>query len=163
MHENAEPVRPRGRSNCAPISADAVCRYLPLVYSAEVGQSLGITEAAAGQRVARALAKLRRILTRQGVTPSAAGLALLLGTQTVQAVPAGLAASVTAAVSGAAAPSASAVGIAEGVNIMLVWAKIKLAAAACGLILLVGRRGRGRARDDSNRPRNSLACGNSAR
>ena len=141
MHENADPVRPRGRSDGAPMSADAVCRYLPLVYSAEVGQSPGITEAAAGQRVARALAKLRRILTRQGVAPSAAGLALLLGTQTVQAAPAGLAASVTAAVSGAAAPSASAVGIAEGVTIMMVWAKIKMAAVVCGVILLAGGTG----------------------
>ena len=32
MHENADPVRPRGRSESAPISSDAVCRYLPMVY-----------------------------------------------------------------------------------------------------------------------------------
>ena len=138
MHENADPVRPHGHSDCAPMSSDAVCRYLSLVYSAQVGQSLGITEAAAGQRVARGLAKLRRILTRQGVAPSAAGLALLLATQTVQAVPPGLAASVTAAVSGAAAPSASAAGIAEGVRIMMAWTKVKVAATVCGAVLLIG-------------------------
>ena len=114
-----------------------VLRFWENMSLAEVGQSLDITEAAAGQRVARGLAKLRRILTRQGVAPSAAGLALLLGTQTVQAVPAGVAASVMAAVSGAAAPSASAVGIAEGVRIMMAWAKVKVATVICGLILLL--------------------------
>ena len=252
MHENAEPVRPRGHGDCAPISSDAVCRYLPLVYSAarrqvgdchaaedvtqgvflllvrrrakveagrlpgwllratrwaardalrqrrrregaemraaqmkatqapaavssqptweqiaplidaavdklktrerdavvlrfwenmslqQVGEVLGISEDAAGQRVTRGLAKLRRILMRQGVAPSPAVLGALLGVQAVQAVPAGLAASVTAAVS-AGTVSVSAVGIAEGVRIMMVWAKIKVAAIVLfGAVILTG-------------------------
>ncbi len=34
MHGDTEPARPHGHSDCAPISSDAVSRYLPLVYSA---------------------------------------------------------------------------------------------------------------------------------
>ena len=98
MHENVEPARPHGHSDCAPVSSDAICRYLPLVYTAarrQVGDSHAaedvtqgvflLPEDAAGQRVTRGLAKLRRILMRQGVAPSAAVLGTLLGAQAVQA------------------------------------------------------------------------------
>ena len=114
-----------------------VLRFWENMTLKQVGQTLGISEETARQRIQRALNKLRRILTRQGVTPSAAGLGLLLGAHAVQAVPAGLAAAVTAAVSGGTA-SASAVRIAEGVRIMMVWMKVKLVAAICAAVLVAG-------------------------
>ena len=83
---------------------------------AEVGVALGISEDAARMRVDRAVEKLRTKLRRQGVTLAAGGLAGLWWANSGQAVPAGVAAAVMGAVSGATAPSASAVGIAEGVR-----------------------------------------------
>ena len=70
----------------------------------EVGAALGASEDAARMRVDRALEKLRKFLTRQGVMLSATGLAAVLTAEAVTAAPLGLAAGVTgAALAGAAA------------------------------------------------------------
>jgi len=73
----------------------------------EVGHALGTNEDAAQKRITRALEKLRSFFERRGKVISASVLAGALTTSAVQAVPTGLAASVTAAVmlSGAAAGS----------------------------------------------------------
>jgi RNA polymerase sigma factor (sigma-70 family) len=71
---------------------------------AEVGSALGVSEAAAKVRVSRAIAKLRSILTKHGVTVTAAGLAVVLADSAVQAAPAHVAAA--AAESAAAAAGA---------------------------------------------------------
>src|SRR4051812_47704337 len=52
---------------------------------AEVGAALGVSEAAAKVRVGRAVAKLRSILTKHGVTATAAALAASLADSAVQA------------------------------------------------------------------------------
>ena len=63
-----------------------------------VGEVLGLNENAARLRVQRALEKLRGVLTRKGVTTTAAGLAALLTAHTVTAAPAALLASTAASV-----------------------------------------------------------------
>jgi RNA polymerase sigma factor (sigma-70 family) len=59
-----------------------------------VGEAMGTSENAAQKRVSRALDQLHGILTRQGVTLSAAALATGLATRAVTAAPAGLASSI---------------------------------------------------------------------
>src|SRR5947208_14595001 len=59
-----------------------------------IGAAFGISDDAAQKRVMRALGKLRSILMRRGITVSAATLAMLLTTSTLQSAPAGLAISV---------------------------------------------------------------------
>ena len=60
----------------------------------ETGTALGISEAAAQMRVVRSLEKIRRFLTRRGVTVVAVALASLLTTRAVHAAPLGCKASV---------------------------------------------------------------------
>jgi RNA polymerase sigma factor (sigma-70 family) len=63
----------------------------------EAAALLGIREAAAHKRTARALEKLRKSFTRRGVELSAAAIAGAVSANSVQAAPAGLAATITAA------------------------------------------------------------------
>jgi hypothetical protein len=70
----------------------------------EIGSTLRLSEDGARKRVDRALEKLRLILSRSGVSSSAAALAGALTTHAVTAAPSGLAASVVGtALAGAAA------------------------------------------------------------
>ena len=102
----------------------------------EVGREMGTSEEAARKRVDRGVEKLRKLLTRRGIAPTAAGLAAGLMAKATVAAPAGLAASVTAAVSGGTV-SASAVRIAEGVKIMMTLAKVKAVAVIVGSVALL--------------------------
>ena len=63
----------------------------------EAAALLGLREAAAHKRTARALEKLRKFFTRRGVELSAAAIAGAITAHSVQAAPAGLAAVITAA------------------------------------------------------------------
>ena len=63
-----------------------------------VGQALGSNEDAARMRVNRALEKLQGLLTRRGLTTSAAALSVALWANAVQAAPAGLAVTISTAV-----------------------------------------------------------------
>ena len=86
--------------------AAIVLRFLEQRDYRQVGAVLRVSEDAARMRAERALEKLRRILSRRGVTSTAAALGLLLQQQVITAAPAGLAASVsTAALAGAATGS----------------------------------------------------------
>jgi RNA polymerase sigma factor (sigma-70 family) len=69
-------------------------RYFEGRQLAEVGSKLGLSEDAARMRVGRALDKLRHLLGKRGITLSITALAALLGTETIHAAPAGLAAAV---------------------------------------------------------------------
>ncbi|HVU07156.1 MAG TPA: sigma-70 family RNA polymerase sigma factor [Verrucomicrobiae bacterium] len=64
---------------------------------AQVGASLGTAEEAARKRVNRALEKLREILSRRGVTTTAAALSTVISANAIQIAPAGLAATLTTA------------------------------------------------------------------
>ncbi len=79
-----------------------VLRFFRGLPFAEVGRPFGIAENSARMRVERALERLRRQLARRGVTSTAALLAGTLGSHAVVPAPAGLAASLTPALLGAA-------------------------------------------------------------
>jgi RNA polymerase sigma factor (sigma-70 family) len=69
----------------------------------DVGVALGISEDAARMRVTRALAKLQVLLKARGVTIPTVALGTALATEAVAAVPAGLAATISAAAVASAA------------------------------------------------------------
>lgn len=63
----------------------------------EVGQALGTSEDAAQKRVSRAVDRLRECLARNGVAVGASGLVVAISGNAVQAVPAGLAVTISTA------------------------------------------------------------------
>jgi len=63
----------------------------------EVGGALGTSEDTARKRINRAVEKLRKFFTKRGIVLSAVTIAGALSTGSVQAAPAGLAASITTA------------------------------------------------------------------
>ena len=63
-----------------------------------VGLALGVSDDTAQKRVSRALDKLRELLQSRGVTTSAGALSIVLAANAVQAAPARLAATISAAV-----------------------------------------------------------------
>ena len=71
-----------------------VLRFFENKTAREVGAALKLTEAAANKRVNRALEKLRKIFSRRGVTLSGAIIAGAVSANSVQAAPAGLAATI---------------------------------------------------------------------
>ncbi|HMD54873.1 MAG TPA: sigma-70 family RNA polymerase sigma factor, partial [Phycisphaerae bacterium] len=100
---------------------------------ADVGAAMGISEDAAQKRVAKAVEKLRSLMSGKGVLiPAVVAASALLFEQTAHAAPAGL---VARCIPGAA--SAGAVQIAQGVNKMLLLSKLKLAIVAALLITAV--------------------------
>jgi RNA polymerase sigma factor (sigma-70 family) len=72
-------------------------RYFENKTAAEIGQSLKLNEEAAKKRSARALEKLRKFFSKRGVALSAGAIAGAISANSVQAVPAGLAATITTA------------------------------------------------------------------
>lgn len=73
----------------------------------EIAMRLGIAENAARMRVERALDRLGGLLTRRGITSTAAGLALVLETHAVTATPTAIAESIARGARGAVCPSDS--------------------------------------------------------
>lgn len=100
---------------------------------ADIGQRLGLTEAAARMRVERALEKLRAALASRGITSTAAALGLALANQPVVAVPAGLAAQV---ITGAVAD-----GVALPVATAVLFMKAKTIIAAASVVAAIGLAG----------------------
>ncbi len=74
-----------------------VLRFLKQQDLRAVGAALGVSDDAAQKRVARALDKLRELLTRRGITTSAAALSIVLSANAVQAAPVGLAITISTA------------------------------------------------------------------
>jgi RNA polymerase sigma factor (sigma-70 family) len=109
-----------------------VLRYFEKMSLGEVGAALGITEAAAGKRVSRAVEKLRAFFQRRGVSVSATALATVLAVKTTEAAPMALVSAVSTGTSAAAAASPL-----KGSLIVMASTKSKLLAAAA-ILLLVG-------------------------
>jgi RNA polymerase sigma factor (sigma-70 family) len=73
-----------------------VLRFFERCDLRSIGVALGASDDAVQKRIAGALEKLHRILTKQGLALSVASLTTVLGAQTLVAAPAGLASSVSA-------------------------------------------------------------------
>lgn len=100
-------------------------RYFEGRTLAETGAALALTEEAARKRVTRSLDKLRQYLMKRGVTLTTTVLAGALAANTVQAAPAGLAATVAAAAIKGTAAAISTASVVQGTLKALAWAKYK--------------------------------------
>ena len=117
-----------------------VLRYFENQDLRTVGHTLGLSDDAAQKRVARALERLRSLLTRRGAVISTAALATVLGNEAASAaIPPGLAAtlSVTALTAAPAAATAAATGLSWKTLTLhsLYFMKIKQAAITLGMVL----------------------------
>src|ERR1017187_6120622 len=114
-----------------------VLRFFENKTAQEVAAALKLTEAAAHKRVNRALERLRKFFTKRGVTSTVAVIAGAISANSVQAAPAALAKSVTAAaiVKGSVA-TASTLTLVNGTLKIMTYAKLKLAMGITAGILL---------------------------
>jgi uncharacterized protein (TIGR03435 family) len=105
----------------------------------EVGIVLGIDPDTAQKRISRAVEKLRHVLIKRGAAVSAIALIGILSANAVQAAPVGLASSAAAvaSVKGVAA-TGSTLALANGAMKGMALLKLKMAAAFCIALLLVG-------------------------
>ena len=113
-----------------------VLRFFENKSLGEVGSALGANEAAAKMRVNRALEKLRTAFTNQGLTFSSGVIGGAISSHSVQAAPAGLAASVTSAVVHGAATSSTSTFIETTLKLMA-WTKLKTTITLGAVALLV--------------------------
>src|SRR5439155_12143718 len=90
-----------------------------------IGDAIGTTDDSAQKRVTRALAKLRGLLMKRGVTLSAAMLSGSIMAQSVQAAPAGVVAVITGAAIKGTATGAAILTIVKGTLQMMCWNKLK--------------------------------------
>ena len=108
-----------------------------------VGSALGVSEDTAQKRVARAVEKLRAFFSRKGVALSATALTTALGSNAVQAAPAGMDLTVVAGATGGsmAASGSLAILIQETLRLMK-WTKTKeVLVMSAGILLIVGLAG----------------------
>jgi RNA polymerase sigma factor (sigma-70 family) len=105
----------------------------------EVAAALGSTEDAVRKRVGRALEKLQAFFGRRGVKVSAGVLVSAMATHSLQAAPAGLAATVApvAALKGAGA-GASTMAVVKGGLKFMAWTKAKTAIVVSACVLAAG-------------------------
>ena len=115
-----------------------VLRFFENKTAQEVATTLKLNEGAARKRVSRALEKLRNYFVKRGVTLSAAAIAGAVAANSVQAAPAGLAVTVTAAAAKGVAISATITTLVKGTLKIMTYAKLKLAAGIGAGIILAG-------------------------
>jgi RNA polymerase sigma factor (sigma-70 family) len=72
-------------------------RYFENKNLREVGEALGTSDDTAQKRVSRAVERLREFFTKRGATVGAGGLVIIISANAVQAAPAGLATTISAA------------------------------------------------------------------
>jgi RNA polymerase sigma factor (sigma-70 family) len=97
--ERLRPVLDDAMSELAEADYDAlVMRFFKDQDLRAVGTALGVSDDTAQKRVSRALDKLRKYLSRRGITTTGAALSIVLSTNAVHAAPAGLAVTISTAV-----------------------------------------------------------------
>ena len=111
-------------------------RFFENKTAAEIATTLKLNEETAQKRVSRALEKLRKILTKRGVTLSAAVIAAAVSSNSVQAAPVGLASTVTLATAKGAAVSGSTLAMVKGVLKFMAWTKAQVASVIAAVIFL---------------------------
>ncbi len=115
-----------------------VLRYFENKDSKEVGVALGVNEAAAQKRVARAVEKLRGFCLKRGVAAPAIALTAVISANAVHAAPAGMVATTATALKGTGV-AASTSTLVKGTLELMRWAKIKSAIfAGLGATALAG-------------------------
>ena len=102
----------------------------------EVGAALGASEDAAKMRVSRALEKLRKFFTKRGVSSTTAVLAGVISANSVQAAPAMLAKTATAAALAKGAAASSTLTLITGALKIMAWTKAKTAIVTGAAVLL---------------------------
>jgi RNA polymerase sigma factor (sigma-70 family) len=100
----------------------------------DVGAALGTTDDAAKMRVNRAIEKMRGFIQSRGVTLSGAGLIAAIGENSVQAAPAGLAVSITAAAQKIIL-AGSTLTLAKGAIQFMTWTKVSSAVAVATIAI----------------------------
>jgi uncharacterized protein (TIGR03435 family) len=114
-----------------------VLRFFENKSLAEVGEALDASEDAAKMRVNRALEKLRKIFGKRGVALSATLIAGAVSASSVQAAPAGLAATIsTVAITKGAAAGGSTLALVKGALKIMAWTKAKTAIVVGAIVLL---------------------------
>ncbi len=103
-----------------------VLRYFENKTSRDVGAALGVNEAAAQKRVARAVEKLRGYCLKRGLAASVVGLTALISANAVQAAPASVVAGTATALK-ATGGAATTAALVKGTLTLMRWAKIKFA------------------------------------
>lgn len=116
--------------------AAVVLRFFQQQPLEEVGAVLGVDTGAAQKRVWRALEKLRQFFTKRGVVISAVALTSGLAANAVQAAPAGLAVSITAAACKGTMVTASTLTLVKGALKLMAWTKLKM--GIIGTVILAG-------------------------
>ncbi len=102
-----------------------VLRYFENKTASEIAATLKLNEAAAHKRVTRGLEKLRKYFMKRGVTLTATVIAGAVAANSVQAAPAGLAVTVTAAAAKGAVVSGSTLTLIKGALKIMAWTKAK--------------------------------------
>jgi RNA polymerase sigma factor (sigma-70 family) len=115
-----------------------VLRYFENKSLREVGDAMGLPERTAQKRVNRAVEKLRAFFARRGVSLTTAIIAGIVSANSVQAAPAGLAATITATAVKGSAVAASTLALVKGTMKIMTWMKLKFAVTVAATILLAG-------------------------
>jgi RNA polymerase sigma factor (sigma-70 family) len=145
--DDLAPMLDEGMNRLRPQDRDALLlKFFEKKSIRQIGEALGISEEAAGKRVARAVERLRDFFRRRGVAVSAAALPVLLMTNAAQAAPAGMISAVVATSAGTATAAAAttttssaAAAVAKGALAVMAVEKAKaIALAAAAVILGVG-------------------------
>jgi len=114
-----------------------VLRYFENRSLPEVGAALGVEAGAAQKRVGRSLEKLRAFFARRGITLSAAALATAVSANSIQAAPAGLAATIsTVTLTQGATAGGSTLALVKGALKVMAWTNTKVAIVAGAGVLL---------------------------
>jgi RNA polymerase sigma factor (sigma-70 family) len=112
--ERLRPILDAAMAELSEAEYDAlVMRFFQKLDLRAVGRALGVSDNAAQKRIVRALDKLRELLSRRGLTTTTGVLSLAITANGVQAAPAGLTLTISAAASmaGTAAAAATATTI----------------------------------------------------
>jgi RNA polymerase sigma factor (sigma-70 family) len=102
----------------------------------DISATLGTTEAGAKMRVNRALEKLRKFFTARGLTFSVAAIAGAISAHSVQAAPAGLATSVTAAAVKGTTLTTSTLTLIKTTLKLMAWTKLKTTAVVGAIAIM---------------------------
>ena len=146
--DRVAPVLDDAMAGLADAEREAVVlRYFQNLDFHAVGRALGVSDDTAQKRVSRAVERLRELLAKRGVAVGGSGLAILLTTNSVQAAPTGLGATMLAVAAKAGAAQAATSTSALG---WLATAQAKFALAGV-MVLLLGVVAAVNLRDDGSR------------